>query len=153
MTKKLYTTGNWYVFKIIKIIDITDEGSYYVLKDINKNNFLLPLKYYHSYNIKIQDIIICRIDKINCNGRLFLEPVHPYYREGEIYNFKFEKISSIIDKFKIQREVMVTKDVFGNDAYVLENFVGIHNDGTVKCKIERIKKGRLYLRGVMMCDV
>lgn len=32
---------------------------------------------------------MCRVDKINCKGEVFLEPHNPYYTEGE--SFPFDK--------------------------------------------------------------
>ena len=65
-------------FKIIREITIPNDNKYYVLEDVIGNKHLLPTEFYRNYDIKIKSEIECTVDKVNCIGRIFLEPLHHY---------------------------------------------------------------------------
>ena len=146
MTEKLYRIGSWHVFKIIKTIKIPYDRSYYILIDINKNKFLLPEEYYRHYDLTINTLIVCRIDRINCSGRIFLEPVNPFYHEGEIHDFKFVRFDRLSNKSKILKNVIIVRDYFGKESVLTDYYIGASISDILRCKIIRIKKGKLFLK-------
>ena len=81
--------GNSYLFKITGTIVLPDGSESFVLTDPNKVRHLINTQYYSEYNLKNNQEIICRIDKINCTGKIYIEPEHPHYKLGEPYNFMF----------------------------------------------------------------
>ncbi len=85
--------GDIQLFKVVRIITIPNNNKFFVLQDSNGNKHLLPFKLYENYNIEINSEIKCEIDKINCIGRIFLEPLHFYFIENK--NFKFKYMSDI----------------------------------------------------------
>jgi len=144
MNKIKLQVGNWSAFKIISLINIPYDQEYFILKNEQDNKFLLPTIYYKNYNLKLNQILICRVDKMNCRGRIFLEPMHPYYYEGETYDFKFLKFDKIQYK-KEQIKAIIVKDILGNEGYVCNYDSKIQLNENIKCKVEKIKKGKLYL--------
>ncbi len=136
-----------YSFKVLSKSATPDGEAFYVLEDIYKHRHLLPAKYYAEYKLQIGTTITCYIDKINCAGKIFLEPVHPYYKLGQNFDFKYVGAA----KRKIKREikdVLLLCDVYGNEQYVepnnrknMEKFV----DKTIFCNLKRIKKGKFHL--------
>ena len=75
--------GNWYEFIILKKINFADE-EYYILETPNKSKITIPTKPYLNYNFKVNDTIVCKVDKISCSGKIYFEPKHPFYEIGEI---------------------------------------------------------------------
>ncbi|MBI5540846.1 MAG: hypothetical protein HY951_12355 [Bacteroidia bacterium] len=95
--------GNEFNFLVEKIIDLSDESYFILLSEFDKQ-YLLPTKYYDEYNIKVGNEIRCRIDRINCSGRVFLEPKSPIYSIGD------KDIFTLLDVK--QKETRKTKDKY-----------------------------------------
>jgi hypothetical protein len=107
--------------------------------DTNGLKHFLPAEYYTNFNFQTGDVISCRIDKINCTGRIFLEPKHPYYIEGEIYSFD---VLNFIENEKYG--VLVVKDIFENRIELQQEMVQVTNykvKKKVRCLVISIKKG------------
>lgn len=83
-----FPEGEWHCFKVLKQIRIPGEDMYYLLESPLGNRLLLTAKYYSSYGIVAGAIIKCIVDKINCSGKIYLEPAHPYYKVGDRYIFQ-----------------------------------------------------------------
>ena len=137
--KEILAEGRWYPFRIHNHLQLQDGLWYYVLEDINGLKHFMPAGYYTNYALKTGEKINCRIDKINCTGRIFLEPKHPVYKEGEIYNFD-------VLSFEIKDDscMLFVKDIYGNSIEVQQ--YGISEDSfepqkSVRCIVETIKKG------------
>lgn len=79
--------GATYIFKYIKLVTLSDDQEYMILEDQYNIRHTVPYNYYINYKLTIGTEVECKVDKINCTGRVFLEPKHPLYREGEVYNF------------------------------------------------------------------
>jgi hypothetical protein len=135
--------GEWYHFKIHNLVLLQDESYYYVLTDINGMKHFMPSEYYSDYKLNIGDEILCKIDRINCTGRIFLEPAHPFYKEGEIYLFN-------IESYQIQGNdiTLLVKGIIGNSIKITVNDIDINSVATrktVSCNVQNIKKGELIL--------
>ena len=89
--------GRRYNFNVEKIISLNDID-YYVLSGPDKRKYLLDIEDYTSYNIKPGVQLDCRVDKINCQGEIFLEPRHPYYEEGKSYSFNVNNYEDRVNK-------------------------------------------------------
>ena len=96
--KVILSEGEWLPFIIHNLVKLQDDEWYYVLQDVNGLKHFLNAQYYENYGFKPGDEILCKIDKINCTGRIYLEPKHPYYTEGEMYDFELINQSDLIDK-------------------------------------------------------
>jgi hypothetical protein len=139
----ILTVGAWFPFKIHNLVQLQDEAWYFVLQDINGLKHFLAAEYYESYFLKPGDEITCKIDRINCTGRIFLEPKHPRYNVGEIYYF------DLIDyPYRDNENVLIVKDISGNIIEVPVNSlnkVDINEEKRVRCIVKSITKGRLNL--------
>jgi hypothetical protein len=121
--------------------------SYFVMQDPMGYKILMPAHFYTHYGFEPGQTIQCRVDKINCDGRMFLEPLHPYYREGQVYEFEVLNSGVRINIIDEQEFFIKVKDVCGltwsvkvySPKYIEENLVKIN------CRLERIKKGKLFL--------
>ena len=82
-----FSEGDWFPFKVHNFVQLQDGAWYYIMLDVNGSKHFMSAIGYESYNIRPGDEIICKIDKINCTGRIYLEPRHPHYNEGESYLF------------------------------------------------------------------
>ena len=138
-----FVEGDKYPFKIHNLVKLQDGANYYVLLDVNGLKHFLPSEFYISYGFMVGDEITCTIDKINCTGRIFLEPNHPFYKEGESYEFTIENICKTGDLFTVQ-----VKDIFENSIEV--PVYGTKSDSImdkkkVVCRVQSIKKGKIIL--------
>jgi len=132
--------GKFYTFKIHNLVRLQDDAYYFVLLDINGMKHFIPAAFYEHYGLSKGNEIICKIDKINCTGRIILEPLHPVYREGEVYNFDIAETPVAHDKHAI-----FVKDVFNNciEAKVNDHrYFEIAPQSCIKCSIISLKKGR-----------
>jgi hypothetical protein len=87
--------GMEYSFRVEKLISLPD-ADYFILMDEWGNKYLLPEVYYKNYQIKPGKNILCSVNKINCNGKIFLEPRHPIYTIGMIDSFEIYAIEQRI---------------------------------------------------------
>jgi hypothetical protein len=141
--------GKRYQFQVTGLVTLQDEQVYFILEDPYKIRHLLPSGYYAEYGIEVGQSIICKVDKINCTGRVYLEPNHPYYSEGQIYNFTF---CAIRRKIRTKKLLLFVADVFNNEIsvdcpkeLVIENIENNKLD-KVRCRILRIRKGKPIIK-------
>lgn len=139
----ILTEGNWFLFRIHNLVQLQDDAYYYVLQDVNGLKHFLPAESYRDYDLKTGDEIYCRIDRINCTGRIFLEPKHPHYSEGETYFF------DVIDYTEKESDyTLFVKDLSGNSIEVplYGNFKsGFIPGNRVQCSVKNIRKAMLSL--------
>ncbi len=143
----LYKEGAHVPFTIKKLIELESE-EYYVLEDTSGQKQLLEANCYKHYNFKIGNEIICRIDHINCSGKVFLEPQHPVYKENDICEFTIDKIEKTENRLKETVFHIFSEDKTGNTAVCITENPDEENrkkGENVLYKIERIKKGKIYL--------
>lgn len=131
--------GESYMFLIHNHIQLTDDNYYFVLLDVNGLKHFIPSQPYTGYNFSVGDTIKCKIDRINCTGRIYLEPEHPYYKPEEKYSFKYKKIvNSAIN------HLLIVVDIFGNEVEIEvdDQYEPIlDNENKVWCKLVQVKKG------------
>ena len=136
-----------YEFFVEKITESPEGNHHFVLKGPDKRKYLIPGKYYEYYNITVGETIVCRVDRINCTGRIFLEPKNPLYTEGCIYTFYVNEHITVTDRKGRRKKVVRVKDIYGNMIEVYPGTESIASEpGTsVDLKIVRISKGRFFL--------
>ena len=143
------TEGENYAFTLMKTIALDEDGpdEWYVLRDPMGFKVLMPARYYTSYGFVAGQTIICRVDRINCNGRMFLEPAHPQYVEGAVYHFDVVDTEKRTEEINHESFFLHVKDVLGNVWPIrISNRAWMENPPPyVDCRIDRIKKGKLYL--------
>jgi hypothetical protein len=135
--------GEWFPFIIHNLVQLQDDAWYFVLQDINGMKHFMAAENYKSYGFLVGDMILCKIDKVNCTGRVFLEPKHPDYKEGEIYYFDFVSYSNYGDK-----SVLIVRENSGDSIEVVVNGtkkVDFNDEKRVRCIVKSITKGRLIL--------
>ena len=131
-----------YVFRVVKLITLHDQKKFWILEDSDGIRYMLNASYYTDYGISINQSITCKVDKINCSGKIYLEPNHPIYQEGEIYSFPIDSSVRIDSKHHEYAAVVTVVDVFYNKWSVSMNYCNIDS---CFCKVDRIKKGQLFL--------
>lgn len=141
------TEGKIYPFRILKTISLGPDDDWFVLKDPNGYKILLPETYYKSYGFEAGMLINCRVDKVNCNGKVFLEPLHPAYKEGENYTFNVigkDRQKDILDRVN---HFLIVHDVFHHEWKVATHCIQKWSNPppSITCMVKKIKKGKLYL--------
>jgi hypothetical protein len=143
-----FKEGEVHSFRITGFTEIpnTDE-SFFILENQFGGKHLLKSNPYIHYNLQINQELKCKIDKINCSGKIYLEPGNPIYKSGEIYDFDFIKIIDHINSVGEKEKAAIVKDQFG-----IELICSLPKDFKIdskleklKCKVLRIKKGQLFL--------
>ncbi len=146
--RNMLEEGKSYKFLIKGVTELADAGLYFILEDPFGVKHLIKKKYYEAYKFDIAEYIICTVDKINCNGKIFLEPKHPHYEPGNIYEFEF---TGWIDKLNHKGDktlFALVKDKFGNLAHIVlgsELSGSSRRSDIIQCRVNRVKKGKLYL--------
>jgi hypothetical protein len=139
--------GEFYSFTVEKETTGPDKSSYYVLSGPGGRKFLLPSGRYSHYGISAGNILLCRVDRINCRGEIFIEPPNPYYSEGSEYSFIVIGTEKRVDPSGEEIDVIIVSDRFGHiNPVAAAPFVRLPEPGTeLKLKVLRISKGRLFL--------
>lgn len=139
--------GKNYFFKLEGLVELPDGRLYHRLSDPNNIKHLLPAEPYEEYDLESQDEIICHVDKINCSGRIFLEPEHPFYKIDKEYPFPVIGFEEIENSEGREEAEIILKDMFGKKISIPAAwFPEVKNTGEeVMCRIGRIKKGELML--------
>jgi hypothetical protein len=138
--------GRYYKFKAIKTILLPDTSESLILHGPDGKRYLLALSPYVHYNLKNKAEVVCKVDRINCTGKVFLEPEHPIYKEGEYYPFIIDSMHHNEENNRDDMVVFTVYDAFGNkvngNAELLESSVSAGE--VVKLKVARISKGRIH---------
>ncbi|NMC41713.1 MAG: hypothetical protein GYA43_11190 [Bacteroidales bacterium] len=136
--------GKEYLFRIEKETTTPDKKDYWVLSGPGERRFLIPVKYYRGYGFEPGREIICRIDRINCSGQVFLEPRHPFYEEGSKYPFKVISSGYVKDETGTSVLYVVVKDGLDNlitTQWKVKGEVPVPGQEII-LRIERIYKGK-----------
>ncbi|HUX54753.1 MAG TPA: hypothetical protein VMV56_10085 [Williamwhitmania sp.] len=138
--------GETFLFNVLalKRIDPDSEQSFFVLEGPNGGKFLLPSHPYSAYGIKVGGKIACKIDKISCSGKIYLEPENPFYKVGNTYSFEVVKVETCSLQNGEKAEVAIVLDKFG-DTTGVNISKSIRSPKTITCLVIGIKKGQLYL--------
>lgn len=131
--------GFEYVFHVIDLVKLQDHNEYYLLSDPNGMKHFLEAAPYIGYLIPNPGKIICTVSKINCTGRIFLEPSHPFLKTGHIYRFRILDFQPNNDKTELNIEIekgSIIKSI-SRSSPELELMENIFADG----KIIGFKKG------------
>ncbi|MBN1251409.1 MAG: hypothetical protein JXR51_08110 [Bacteroidales bacterium] len=147
-TEAFLKRGNIYNFKVIRKIFIPNDREYFVLEGLTGIKYLLPIEYYTNYNIKTNSEIECIVDKINCVGRIFLEPIHHYYKVNNSYEFKFISEIEIAKKNLIKQKYYKLKGEY-NFTALLSATYSINKFDIKQNKIfeiEKISKATIFLK-------
>ncbi|MCF8378341.1 MAG: hypothetical protein K9H49_02115 [Bacteroidales bacterium] len=143
-TNTKLTEGYTYPFIISGKVTLPDGSEQIILKDPNGVKHLLDAEPYKNYGFRNKQTIRCHIDKINCTGRIFIEPEHPHYTVGEKYNFKLAGFKSDPEK---RLELAVFLDIFGYESYIPNHLIpeDILPGDSLQCTVERIKRARIFI--------
>jgi hypothetical protein len=139
--------GNSYTFKITGTLVMPDGSESFVLSDPNKVKHLIHKHPYEDYNFKNNQEIICRIDKINCTGKIFIEPEHPHYKLGETYNFRFYTYLDMTNASNEVNKIAIFTDLLGNPVKISADDVPLpmKTGDILACVVSRIRKGRVFI--------
>ena len=80
----LLTEGESFVFLLIGKLDLDRGDAYFVMQDPYGYKMLMPAGFYEDYGFQEGQEVVCKVDKISCSGKIYLEPRHPYYEEGKV---------------------------------------------------------------------
>ena len=141
--------GSRYMFLIEKEINFNNRD-FFVLSGPDKRKYLLDRQDYADYCLEPGKMVDCRVDKINCQGEVFLEPRHPLYTEGESYSFEVAGTEERIEKSGAKTEVVLLTDSRGKTISVPGSVLGysdIDPGTSVSLVIDRIIKGELKVSG------
>ncbi len=136
----------YYDFRVVKLLTLPDGKQNWVLTLTGDDRYLLPVEFYSDYGIKEGRMLTCRVDKINCSGRIYLEPTHPFYTDGDICQFLYSHEENITDeagnKLRViylhgRKEVLHSCISFSDRNFMKGDIVTV--------RIVMIKKGRLIL--------
>ncbi|HRZ41752.1 MAG TPA: hypothetical protein P5228_03510 [Bacteroidales bacterium] len=132
-----------YRFRVIRKITLPDDSANWVLTCDGTDRYLLPEEYYTDYQIREGMELPCRVDKINCTGRIFLEPEHPWYREGERYLFRYCGSEMHHDRLGNAFLKLVFQGIQGENQIHLSQGIpaGLTPEQPVEVTIRRIRKG------------
>lgn len=144
-----FKEGSTVQFNVLKRVELSANEAYFVLLDPLGFKILLPAEDYTGYRFTTGDYIQCKIDKVNCSGQVFLEPRHPFYAEGEIYEFEITGYNTVSEEGKLDHYILELADALGMSCSVTVKAAGSENylkAGKIRCLVTLIKKARLYLR-------
>lgn len=139
--------GENYWFTISEIKKLESDNDYYILKDDDENLYSLKKDMYQHYGFRIGQKIECTVTKYNTDGHLKIEPVHPYYKIGQIYSFKYLETIHETDPLGNHENVILIEDIFGVETKVRSQNIdsNYHPKEKISCKVDGIRKGKAIL--------
>jgi len=139
--------GKEYKFLVKKQLSLPDNISHYLLKGPDSEKYLIPAARYSHYGFSVGSEIVCRIDRINCRGEIFLEPHNPWYSEGKSYHFIVDGTDFRTDSAGKSHEVVVVLDINGNKIFYEHNPTEPFpaKGAKLELMVERITKGKVFL--------
>jgi len=150
-----FVEGERYSFSIKGMVALDVNEEYFILEDTSGRKHLLVAEYYYTYNYQKGDIIHCTVDKINCSGKIFLEPEHPVYKLDKSYSFKIEEVAVKTNSLDEDVCVITVIDALQHKAlcYIDMHLGLLYKVGdSIECTVKRIKKGRIYLSHDSLSD-
>jgi len=131
--------GKYYSFKHIKLVRLEDHKEYMILENPFKIRHTVYYANYSAYNLQVMTDLVCKVEKINCTGRIYSEPQHSVYKSGEKY------LSTTYFVIETGKGLIVSLlDCFNNmiSMTVNENYTGFANERKqILAKIVNIKNG------------
>ncbi len=145
--KSTLEEGRYYPFKITGSVTLPDGRDCFILTDINQVKHLLYKEYYAQYKFDLNQEVRCRIDKINCAGKIYIEPEHPYYKLGETYSFVFDRYVEVKSSYGEYERLAILKNGYAEDIWLPADDAEaqMKKGQQVSAIVERIKKGRVYI--------
>jgi len=131
--------GMWLDFMVISKVILQDGKEYLILEDPNGLRHFLEAGLFAGYPLTVGKKINCKVDHINCTGRIFLEPQHPHYIIGKRYFFP---IRSLIEEEGCILAIL--DDCFKNAIemeFLKEDFRYLEKENGLICIVRGIKKG------------
>jgi hypothetical protein len=141
--------GKKYHFLVEKELTLPDNSKHFLVIGPDDKKYLIAAERYSQYGITPGNSIRCKIDKVNCRGKVFLEPQNPWYTEGRSYNFPVEGIETYTDNYGATHKVLIVSDKAGNKISLPLGVIKSvpEKGGYVNLKVERISKGRIRFAG------
>ena len=138
--KTILAEGRFYTFTVTGRIILPDNTEQFVLVDPNGIKHLIDAEPYDRYSLLRRKEIQCHVDKINCSGKIYLEPEHPVYKTGRTYSFEFAG-------FDRGKKLAVFNDALGYYTNVPISSVpaSLTKGERLDCLVLRIKRGRVYI--------
>lgn len=138
--------GKTYSFSIVSLVEMPD-GNFFVLSDSNGKKYMLPENQYQDYELKEGTTINCRVDKINCTGKIFLEPQHPLFTKNKIYNFTYLGKTQIINSYDEKELQLLVLDINNNKwtVPINDNSSLPKKNSSILLKVHNVKKGKPLL--------
>lgn len=139
--------GHVYKFRVVGVITGPDDKDYYKLKDPNGVKHLLAKDLYHNYPFEENQDVECRIDRISCSGKIYIEPLHPFYEYNRPYMFPVIRFDEVLNALDETESHAVLIDKLGSEINIpVEDLPpGTRVGDLVKARVVRIKKGRIYV--------
>lgn len=138
--------GRFYNFKFDGAVSLPDGKSWYKLIDPNGIKHLIPAEPYLKYGFKKGTTIHCRIDHINCAGKIFIEPEHPCYQVGQKYKFNFESYALEPGSTEFNTEVAILTDCFKQKIILpARDIIPLLKNKKIEATVTRIKKGSVFI--------
>lgn len=138
-----YKEGRIFEFRVLKIIETPETGLQWILQGPDDRRFMLDASLYEKYKISVSDILKCRIDKINCSGKMFLEPLSGF-NSGEVHEFRMKSYVCRDDAIGKLRHFTTVETPLGESLCEIEAHEFLEQ-AFLACRIIRIKKGHLFL--------
>ncbi|MCF8371963.1 MAG: hypothetical protein K9H64_10095 [Bacteroidales bacterium] len=144
--------GDTYPFMIFNLIEISGI-EYFVLIDPHEKKHLLASSYYSHYGFEIGQEIMCTIDKINCTGKIYLEPTNPFYSVGDTYEFIITEEKTRINSLGEKERHLVVADLFGkpHQLWIPKNGTDYRTNESLELCVVQIRKGNLFLVLPSLC--
>jgi hypothetical protein len=145
-----FEVGQWYDFLYKNKLKLPDGSASMVLTDSKGVMYLVPITLYETYGFEPGQTIACKVDKINCTGKVFLEPKHPKYTEGEVYTFKRVGVNEGENESGDRIKRLIVEDETGT-TFEFELLSDQHETGIpdeLQCRVRRIRKSKVYLHWI-----
>lgn len=141
----LLREGETYVFLLTGEIETGNGKASYVFQDPFGYKMLVPMGFYQGYGFRVGQEVVCKVDKISCSGKMYLEPRHPHYQEGKQFEFGVMGLVCKRNLADLEEWHYRVRDCLGKE-WLVRTEKGAGFPDFVKCLVSRIRKGNLHLK-------
>lgn len=130
-----------------KHIELSETEQYWVAETVDGQRFLIDYFQYVHYGFTTGQSIQVQVDKINCSGKVFVEPNHPVYEREKTYVFSIDSVLSKNENYFS----LIVKDVFDNNISVQFHAKGLDRiPESVELLVIGLRKGLPVLLDPML---
>ena len=130
---------------------ITPKGDHVYIASFQSKRFMLSKKLLHNKNIQIGQFVDCYVDKINCSGQIFIEPISDKLAIGNTISLTVLGNIAVSDSLQNTKYHVELQTKNGIQSEIISYYK--IDSPTLECKIIGLKNAKLLVEDISNLQV